>query len=76
MAEVAEAPTKTKKKAVIKIKKEWCKSCDICVELCPKKVLEFRGRYPEAVRPEDCNLCLECELHCPDFAITVEESDE
>lgn len=76
MAETAESTQKAKKKAVINIKKEWCKSCDICIELCPKNVLERRGRYPEVIRPEDCILCMECELHCPDFAITVEESSD
>ena len=28
--------------------------------------------FPVVARPEDCTLCLLCELHCPDFAIEVQ----
>jgi len=77
MTEPAASVKKVPRKAIIKIKNEWCKSCGICVELCPKGVLEMQDGYPVAVRPEDCTLCLDCEIRCPDFAITVEqESDE
>ena len=77
MKEPAASSREPQRKAEIRIKVEWCKGCGICVELCPKGVLEFRGSHPVAVRPQDCILCLDCENHCPDFAITVEEkSDE
>lgn len=76
MAESAATSKKAKKKAIITIKREWCKSCGICVEMCPKNVLEMTNDYPEPVRPDDCILCMECELHCPDFAITVKEAGD
>jgi 2-oxoglutarate ferredoxin oxidoreductase subunit delta len=49
-----------------------CKACGICIELCPTHVFDT-AEMGEAVvaRPEDCTLCLLCELHCPDFAIEV-----
>jgi len=66
----------------IEIKQEWCKGCYICVELCPREVLErdetafVRGFHPVVVvRPEDCSLCRLCELLCPDLAIAVSEED-
>jgi 2-oxoglutarate ferredoxin oxidoreductase subunit delta len=52
--------------------KPWCKSCEICVALCPKHVLEMaEDRKPVVARPADCIQCRMCELHCPDLAIFV-----
>lgn len=56
----------------ISIYPSWCKDCGICVEFCTKKVFDrdVLGS-PLISRPEECNGCLECVLHCPDFAIQV-----
>ena len=54
--------------------RDWCKKCGICSSFCPKNVIgsdEYGG--PVFERPQDCIGCRFCELHCPDFAITVEE---
>ncbi|STQ85582.1 4Fe-4S dicluster domain-containing protein [Helicobacter muridarum] len=55
-----------------------CKACDICVSRCPAGVLAMQldshkvlGKIVMVIHPESCIGCLECELHCPDFAITV-----
>ena len=55
-----------------------CKACDICVSRCPSGVLAMKldqhkvlGKIVKVIHPESCIGCLECELHCPDFAITV-----
>ena len=63
----------------VSIDKELCKSCAMCVSLCPKKVFEIthlvnkKGyNYAAAVRQEDCVGCRKCEKMCPDFAIYVE----
>lgn len=62
---------KPKKEFEIVVDPMRCKSCGICVALCPKQVLELT--YPEfhcePVRMKDCIGCLMCEQHCPDFAI-------
>lgn len=65
----------------IEINHDWCKGCYICVDICPKKVLEkdqatfLRGFHPVMVaRPEACTACRLCELLCPDLAITVKEN--
>jgi len=62
----------------IQIKGDWCKGCYICVDVCPKAVLEIdkeawlKGFHPVVVaHAEDCTLCRSCELLCPDLAITV-----
>ena len=57
-----------------------CKGCGLCVDACPKKVLQLapdkinkRGHHPvEAARPEDCIGCGSCAIMCPDFIIKVE----
>lgn len=53
---------------------DWCKACGICIAFCPKKVFDRdeEGK-PVIERPDDCNGCRFCELHCPDFAITIKE---
>ena len=64
----------------ISVRREWCKSCGICIEFCPKDVLvsDDQGKpIPENI--DACTKCGLCELRCPDFAITVggvEEKDE
>lgn len=61
----------------IHIFSSWCKQCGICIAICPKKVLE-KGPdgYPYAARPEDCILCGMCDVHCPDYAITLQAKHE
>lgn len=57
-----------------------CKACDICVSLCPSGTLAMvqdvnstQGASIEIVDENSCIGCRDCELHCPDFAIYVNE---
>ena len=57
-----------------------CKHCDICIEVCPRKILikgdklNKRTGYPPALIADGvCTFCQECEINCPDFAIYVVE---
>jgi len=71
---------KEKKKTVARIEiiNEFCKGCDICVDVCPQNVLAMRddparwqGSVAIVVNAEACTRCMLCEVHCPDFAIKV-----
>ncbi|HAD03186.1 MAG: tungsten formylmethanofuran dehydrogenase [Desulfuromonadales bacterium GWD2_61_12] len=55
----------------IEVIEKYCKGCSICVEFCPKNVLEMDGFLAKVVRLQDCIKCMQCELRCPDFAIKV-----
>lgn len=60
-----------------------CKACRLCIDSCPKKLLETRATFSRkgfrptyAARPDDCIKCRRCENICPDFAIYILEPEE
>jgi indolepyruvate ferredoxin oxidoreductase beta subunit len=56
----------------LEINPAWCKSCDICVKLCPEHCLRLNAdRIAELAAPDKCTGCRLCEWLCPDFAIRV-----
>ena len=55
----------------------WCKGCGLCIEFCPADVLVLgTDNRPRPIYPENCTACRWCELHCPDFAIFVTDTDD
>jgi len=76
-SKLSERPqTKKTKKSYSQIFfRDWCKSCGICIAFCPKKVIgRGEGGSPVIELPDECTGCRFCELHCPDFAITIKEN--
>ena len=70
------------KKIEIYIDDILCKGCYYCIEICPKEVLEKsdilsqKGYLIAKVgNIENCIVCRMCEKICPDFAISVNESE-
>ncbi len=67
---------KRRKTIAIDVFKAWCKGCGICVAFCPKGVLaQDEDGHAYAKNLDACIACLQCELRCPDFAITVITED-
>lgn len=67
----------------VKIRRERCKGCGLCIISCPKKLLVFeeefnaKGHHPAKLDNEnECSECGLCYRMCPDFAIYVEEEGE
>ncbi len=69
-----------KKRYKIKIDKERCKGCELCVTFCPKKVLEMfkdretneKGyRFARVVKQENCTGCANCGVICPEGTCVV-----
>ena len=66
--------------AKLTIKTDTCKGCALCVDACPRGVLQLaqdkinkKGHHPvEAVNAAACIGCAFCATMCPDCVITVE----
>ena len=56
-----------------------CKGCGLCIDACPKKILELdteriniKGYHPiHVVDEEKCISCASCARMCPDLVFTV-----
>lgn len=64
--------------AMIKVDKDMCKGCKLCIVTCPKKILELSedlnangDKYCVQVDPSECIGCAFCAMICPDAAIEV-----
>lgn len=56
-----------------RIDNNLCIGCGLCVNSCPMDVIRMDEKNKKAIiqYPEDCMLCLYCELDCPVHAIFV-----
>jgi len=70
--------TTTKKSFVIKIDKEHCKGCELCVVNCPQKIFvltenvnKLGYRYVEVIDETKCIGCGRCYIMCPDYLIEI-----
>ena len=67
--------------AKVTIKTETCKGCGLCIEACPKKIIELgksavnkKGHYFVGITDQSkCIACGFCFTMCPDCAITIEK---
>ena len=60
---------------------DMCKGCGLCIEACPKKILEIakdvlnaKGYHPARMTDQEkCIACAMCAMMCPDCVIKVEK---
>ncbi|UCD46145.1 MAG: electron transfer flavoprotein subunit alpha [Candidatus Bathyarchaeota archaeon] len=57
----------------IKVDREKCTGCGVCVVSCPFGSIEMSGEYPHI--KDDCRLCRSCVEDCPEGAITIKETE-
>ncbi|GAB4341610.1 MAG: hypothetical protein Kow0089_16100 [Desulfobulbaceae bacterium] len=70
----AGSSSKKKKLYSVSFYHDWCKQCGLCMAFCPKQIITAdKTGKPEIMDEDKCIGCRFCEMHCPDFAITVEE---
>ena len=89
MSYLARAPLDTDNdvvsRGIICLIPERCKGCRICINLCPRNVLQAseqtnaKGYHiPEIAsgKEDACTLCDFCAMVCPEFAIYTEEREK
>lgn len=66
--------------AKVRILEEYCKGCELCVLVCPKKALALSNRVNKrgmqvvaVIESDGCTGCGSCALMCPDAAIEISE---
>lgn len=66
--------------AKVTFQEDICKGCGLCVDVCPKKIIQFsdklnvKGYHSATVLEEDmekCIGCTFCAIMCPDVSIAV-----
>ncbi|MEA3430131.1 MAG: 4Fe-4S binding protein [Nanoarchaeota archaeon] len=54
---------------------EWnekrCKKCNICVDVCPQKILKWKDG--KLIMDGKCIKCRMCEKFCPDIALKIKD---
>ena len=70
----AKAKEKEKKLYNVIFFHKWCKSCGLCSAFCTKKIIKTDDTgLPFIEDMDSCIGCRFCEIHCPDFAITIKK---
>ena len=66
----------------IKIDKEKCKGCELCISVCKKSVIKISQkmnkmgyRFAEPTNKKNCTACVNCAIICPDTCIEIEKGE-
>lgn len=68
---------------IVKIDKELCKSCGLCIPECKQKIIDFSGEtnkngyHPVYIKDQSlCTGCTMCAIACPDCVIEIYQKEE
>ena len=67
---------------VVTIDKVYCKGCNLCIAVCKTAALSkgsernTRGYLVPQHDTEACKACANCEVTCPELAVTVENRED
>ncbi len=71
------------KKNIVKIEKELCKSCGLCIVECKQNIIEISqdinkmGYRPVFIKDQSlCTGCTMCAVACPECAIEIYQKEE
>lgn len=57
--------------ATLKLNKEACVGCGMCVTVCPHRIFELREKKAEILDFDACMECGACAQNCPTEALSV-----
>ncbi len=57
----------------VKIDKDLCTGCGVCIEICPYKAIELTDNRAEYILMEQCFSCGHCQAVCPVEAVSMDE---
>jgi 2-oxoglutarate ferredoxin oxidoreductase subunit delta len=70
------------KKFSVRIDKERCKGCGMCVPFCARGLLRMSDRLNNSGHPfidiqggENCGGCMNCAVMCPEAAVEIAHAD-
>lgn len=55
----------------LKLNKEKCVGCGMCLAVCPHQIFSLEGKKAVIVDKDACMECGACEMNCPFGALTV-----
>jgi dihydropyrimidine dehydrogenase (NAD+) subunit PreT len=61
--------------AALTVNRSWCKACDLCVQVCPTRILALDASGRIMVSDiSRCIFCGLCALRCPDYVFVLERA--